>query len=148
MALLDTIDKDLTSALKAGDRNKATVLRGLKSDLKYKKIDKGGDLSEEDILAVLSTAAKKRRESIDQFRAGNRNDLADKEQSELNIISAYLPQQLSEEKLTALISETITETGAQSPADLGKVMKAVMPKLRGQADGKLVNQIAAKLLAK
>lgn len=148
MSLLDTIDKDLTSALKAGDRHRATVLRGLKSDLKYKKIDKGGDLSDEDILAVLSTAAKKRRESIEQFSAAGRTDLSDKEQSELAIINAYLPQQLSEEQVTAAISEAIAETGAQSAADLGKVMKAVMPKLRGQADGKLVNQIAAKLLAK
>ncbi len=148
MSLLDTIDKDLTSALKAGDRFKATVLRGLKSDLKYKRIDKGGDLSDEDILAVLSTAAKKRRESIDQFSAAGRTDLSDKEQSELAIINAYLPQQLSEDQITAVISETIAETGAQSAADLGKVMKAAMPKLRGQADGKLVNQIAAKLLAK
>ncbi|HOD66397.1 MAG TPA: GatB/YqeY domain-containing protein [candidate division Zixibacteria bacterium] len=148
MSLLETIDKDLTSALKAGDRHKATVLRGLKSDLKYKKIDKGAELTHEDIIAVLSTAAKKRRESIEQFQRGNRMDLVEQEQRELDLITAYLPRQLSEDDLRTLIAEAIRETGAQSAADLGRVMKALMPKVRGQADGKLVNQLAAKMLAK
>ncbi len=147
MSLLDNIDKDLAQALKAGDKNKVTILRGLKSDLKYKRIDKGDELSDADIVDVLSSAAKRRRESIEQFRAGNRDDLADKEQSELEIINVYLPQQLSEDELEKIVADTINDIGAESPADLGKVMQAVMPKVKGQADGKMVNKLAAKKLA-
>jgi uncharacterized protein YqeY len=148
MSLLDNIDKDLAQALKSGDRKKVTVLRGLKSDMKYRRIEKREELTDSDAIDVLSSAAKRRRESIEQYRAGNRDDLADQEQYELEIINSYLPEQFSEEKLRAIVSETISEVGAQSPADLGKVMKAVMPKVKGQADGKQVNRVAGELLGK
>jgi len=147
MGLLTRIDKDLIMALKGGDRFKVTVLRGLKSDIKYYQIDKGEDVTDEDIVVVLSGAAKKRRDSIEQFRAGNRSDLVDKESAELHIIEEYLPEQLSEEKLRDLITAAIAETGADSPAKLGLVMKHLMPDIKGKADGKLVNRLVRELLA-
>lgn len=148
MSLLDNIDKHLAEALKSGDKLKATVLRGLKSDLKYRRIDKGQELTDSDITEVLASAAKKRRESIEAYEKGGREDLVRKERQELEIIQAYLPQQLSEEELRSIISEAISEAGAESPADIGKVMKAVMPRVKGKADGKQVNRLAAELLAK
>ena len=138
----------MIEALKAGEKAKVTVLRGLKSDLKYKLIDKGEELTDDEIIAVLSTAAKRRRESIEQFRQGNRDDLADKEQSELKIIEQYLPEQMDEEKIRRIVAEAIEETGADSPQKIGLVMKAVMPKVKGKADGKVVNRLVAELLAK
>jgi uncharacterized protein YqeY len=148
MSLFEKIDQDMKQALKARDKERLSVLRGLKSDLKYRQIDKGDELSEEDAIAVLSSAAKRRRESIDEFRKGGREDLVRKERFELEVITTYLPQQLSEEKLREIIREAIAETGADSPQKLGLVMKIVMPKIKGQADGKLVNKLAMDMLAK
>ncbi len=148
MSLLEDIDRHLIEALKAGDKLRVTVLRGLKSDLKYRRIDKGNDLTDADIIEVLSSAAKKRREAIEQFTAGKRQDLADKEQAELEIITTYLPRQMSEDELRVLIADAITESGAASPAQLGLVMKVLMPRVKGKADGKLVNKLAAEMLAK
>jgi uncharacterized protein YqeY len=146
--IIERIDQDLKEALKAGDRAKATVLRGLKSDLKYKQIDARADLTEAMVIDTLSSAAKKRRESIEQYGQGGRQDLVDKETSELKIIEDYLPQQLSEDELRTLVSEAIDEAGAQSPKDMGKVMKVLMPKVKGRADGKLVNRLVSEILAK
>jgi uncharacterized protein YqeY len=149
MSLFERIDQDMKQALKAGDKERLSVLRGLKSDLKYRQIDKKGEeLSEEDAIAVLSSAAKRRRESIDEFKKGEREDLVRKEKFELDVITSYLPEQLSEEKLREIIREAIAETGADSPQKLGLVMKIVMPKIKGQADGKLVNKLAMDMLAK
>ncbi len=148
MSLLDRIDSNLITALKSGEKEKTTVLRGLKSELKYKLIDKGDDLTKEEIIAVLSSAAKKRRESIEQFRAAERNDLANKEQRELEIITEYLPQQLTEEELRPMVTEAIAESGADSPQKIGLVMKILMPKTKGRADGKLVNRLVNEALSK
>jgi len=147
MSLLNRIDEDIIKALKGGDRLKATVLRGLKSDFKYKQIDKRADLSEDDLIVVLSSAAKKHRDSIEQFAAGNRADLVEKETAELAIITGYLPDQLPEEQLRELIVAAIKETGADSPAKAGLVMKALMPKLKGKADGKLVSKLVSEFLS-
>jgi len=147
MSLIKKIDEDLIKALKGGDKSKVTLLRGLKSDIKYKRIDKGDDLTDEDVLAVLSGAAKKRRDSIEQFRNGNRMDLVEKESAELEIIQGYLPDQLSEEKLREFIRESIEATQADSPAKLGLVMKNLMPKIKGKANGKLVNQLVSRMLS-
>lgn len=147
MSLIDRIEKDIITALKAGDKVKTTVLRGLKSDLNYRRIDKGDDLSDDDITTVLATAAKKRRESIEQFHSGGRDDLAAKEKQELSIIEPYLPEQIGEEELRKIIADAIEESSAESPAQIGLIMKAVMPKLKGRADGKLVNRLAASALA-
>jgi len=147
MSLLQNIDKNVAEALKAGDKLTVTVLRGLKSDLKYRRIEKRDELTDDDIMAVLTHAAKQRRDSIEQFAAGGREDLVAKERAELEIIQAYLPQQLSEDELREIISAAIAETGAASPAQLGLVMKVVMPKVKGVADGKLINKLATELLA-
>ncbi|MDF1544167.1 MAG: GatB/YqeY domain-containing protein [bacterium] len=148
MSLLDKIDNDLITALKNGEKEKSTVLRGLKSELKYKLIDKKDDLSPEEIMAVLSSAAKKRRESIEQFRTAERTDLADKEQRELDVIVAYLPQQLTEEELRPMVAEAIAESGIDSPKKIGLVMKVLMPRTKGRADGKLVNRLVNEALSK
>jgi uncharacterized protein YqeY len=105
-------------------------------------------MSDAEIIGVLTSAAKKRKESIEQYRAAGRVDLANQEESELGIINAYLPEQLSEEKLRQIITETIAESGATSPKQMGLVMKALLPKIKGMADGKLVSQLVNELLAK
>lgn len=147
MSLLKQIEKDLIEALKAGDKLKVSVLRGLKSDIKYREIALGSSLKDEEVLSVLDSAAKKRRESIEQFSNGGRQELADKETSELNMISAYLPQQLGEEELKEIIRATIDEAGAASLEQIGLVMKVLMPKIKGKADGKLANLLAREMLA-
>ena len=148
MSLESRIDQDLKEALKAGEKTKLTVLRGLKSDIKYKRIDKGEDLTDDDVIAVLSTCVKKVRDSIEQFTRGGRDDLVKKEQFELSIIQSYLPEQLSEEKIREIVAAAIAESGADSPAKIGLVMKIVMPQLKGRADGKMVNKLAMEMLAK
>jgi len=148
MSLLKRIDEDLVKALKARDQLKTTLLRGLKSDIKYKKIEKMDELNDDEIIAVLSSAAKRRKDSIEQFRAGNRQDLVDKETAELNFITEYLPEQLTEDKLRELIQESIEATGADSPAKVGLVMKDLMPKVKGKADGKLANRLVSDMLSK
>ena len=148
MSLFEQIDKDMMKALKGGEKERLTVLRGLKSDLKYKKIEVGAELTDEQAIDALSSAAKKRRESIEQFRAGGREDLVKSEEFELEVISSYLPKQLTEDELRQMAEATIEEVGADSPKQMGLVMKALMPKLKGRADGKLVNKLISELLAK
>ncbi|MBD3401772.1 GatB/YqeY domain-containing protein [candidate division GN15 bacterium] len=148
MSLLEQIDKDLVEALKAGEKPKATVLRGLKSDIKYAEIGGKKEMSDEAILEVLASAAKKRRESIEQYRQADRSDLVNKEQYELDVIQNYLPAQLTEDELRQIVTDAVAETGADSPKDMGAVMKVVMPKVKGQADGKLVNKLVQEILAK
>jgi len=146
MSLFDKISQDLIQAQKNRDSIRLSTLRMLKSDLKYKQIEKNSPLSEEEELMVLSSAVKKHKDSIEQFKQAQRNDLVAQEEAELNIILEYLPKQLSEEELTDLITQAIQESGAVSKADLGKVMKIVMPKVRGRSDGKLVSSlVTAKL---
>jgi uncharacterized protein YqeY len=147
MTLLQRIDEDVKKALKGGEKAKLTVLRGLKSDIKYKAIDKGEDLTEDDIIVFLSSAAKKTRDSIEQFKTGHRDDLVEKETAELKIILEYLPEQLTEDKLREIIQNAITKTGADSPAKVGLVMKEVMAEAKGKADGKLVNRLAVEMLS-
>ena len=148
MSLAETIDEHLIEAMKAGDKKKVTVLRGLKSDLKYKQIETGSDLTEEHMIEVLNSAAKKRREAIEQFRQAGRDDLVEQEDLELEIITGYLPEQLGEQDLREMIQAAIEETGADSPKDIGPVMRVLMPKVKGRADGKQVNRLVAELLAK
>lgn len=148
MSIFEQVDKDMIKALKGGDKERLTVLRGLKSDLKYKKIEVGADLTDEQALETLASAAKKRRESIEQFRAGGREDLVKSEEFELEVISAYLPKQLTEEELRQMAEAAIKEVGADSPKQMGLVMKALMPRIKGRADGKLVNRLISELLAK
>ncbi|PKK82848.1 MAG: hypothetical protein CVT49_11705 [candidate division Zixibacteria bacterium HGW-Zixibacteria-1] len=147
MSLSKKIDDDLIKAMKGGEKDKVTLLRGLKSDIKYRRIENGDDLSEQDIIAVLSSAAKRRRDSIEQFRNGNRMDLVEKETFELEIIQCYLPKQLSEDELRDLITQSIAAVNADSAAKVGMVMKDLMPKVKGLADGKLISQLVSRMLS-
>lgn len=147
MSLLDTLNSDLKEALKGGNRDKADLIRNLKSDLKYREIDKKAPLTDDEMVAVLSSAAKKRREAIEQFKAGGRNDLVKRETGQLELITGYLPKQMSDEEVTKLVTEIIAELGAAGPADLGKVMKEIMPRTKGRADGSKVREIVAAQLS-
>jgi len=148
MALFEKIDHDMIEALKAGEKDRLTVLRGLKSDLKYKRIDKGDDLTDEDVISVLASAAKQRRDSIEQFAKGGRSDLVQQERFQLEVITSYPPKQLDENELREIVARAIAEVSAESPQQIGAVMKVVMPQVKGVADGKMVNKLAMEILAK
>ena len=143
--LKERILKDLTTAMKAKDTQRLQVLRSLKAKLLEKEIElrSGGhaEITEEDAIAVLTKAAKQRKESIQQFKDGNRADLAETEQTELKIIESYLPEPMSEEEIVAIIDAKIAQTGASGMQDLGKVMGPIMGQLKGKADGGLVNRL-------
>jgi len=148
MSLLQKLDDDLKTALKASNNLKVSVLRMAKAASKNKQIEKGGELTDDEVLAVLSTLSKQRRESIEQFSRGWREDLAEKERQELAILQSYLPKQLSAEEIDRIIIEVIKESSAEGTKDMGKVMRMVMPRLQGAADGKIVNQRVRDLLTK
>ncbi|VAX34290.1 Transamidase GatB domain protein [hydrothermal vent metagenome] len=147
MSILERIDSDLKVAMKSSEKIKVSTLRMVKASLKNLEIEKG-ELSDDDVIGVLSTQAKQRRESISEFEKGGRQDLADQEREELAVILGYLPEQLSEEELTGIILETIKETGASSLKDMGRLMKSLMPRVKGRADGKLVSRKVKELLGK
>ncbi|HKN19274.1 MAG TPA: GatB/YqeY domain-containing protein [Dissulfurispiraceae bacterium] len=140
------LDAELKEALKSRNELKLSVLRMLKASLKNKEIEKMGPLSDAETISVLSSMAKQRRDSIEQFAAAGRLDLAEKETRELEIVLSYLPAQLSHEELDRIIYSAISECNASSPGDMGKVMKVVAPLTKGRADGKVVNQRVKELL--
>ena len=147
MKLEETIENDLQQAMKSRDADKFRVLRMVKAALINYKIDKKKEgLSDEDMLEILQKQAKQRRESIESFEKAGRKDLADKEKKEFGILQAYLPKQLSDEEIKALAQQFISKTGAKTKADAGRVMKELMPLVKGKADGKRVNEILAALL--
>jgi hypothetical protein len=148
MSLQQRLDDDLKGAIKSSDKLKTSVLRMLKAAVKYKQIEKNRELSEEEIISVISTLSKQRRESIDLFSKGGREDLADKEKQELSIIQSYLPDQINPEELDRLIIEAIQESSAEGVKDIGQVMRLLMPRVKGSADGKVVNQRVKELLEK
>lgn len=146
MSLKDRIDQDMRVAQKSGDKNKLNVTRLLKSEIRYKEIDKQKELTDDEVVGILTSFVKRHGESIEEFKKGGREDLVLKEEEELKIIQTYLPTQLSLEELNQLITEAIIEAKAETPQDLGKVMKVLMPKVKGRADGKRVNAlVVAKL---
>lgn len=147
MPIVENIEKDLVAALKAQQALKLSVLRMIKAALMNKKVELGKPVDDTEALAVLRTLAKQRRESVEAFRKGGRNDLADQEEAEIKIVEAYLPAAASDEEIDAAVAAALTETGAATAKDLGKAMKAAMAKLAGKnADGKRVNEkVRAKL---
>jgi uncharacterized protein YqeY len=147
MSVLEQIDNDFKEALKSQNSEMVSVLRMLKSAFKNTQIEKGHELSDQETIAVLEKQAKQRQDSIAQYKSGNREDLAAKEQSELDVISKYLPEKMSEEELRGLVAEIITELGASSMQDMGKVMKAVLEKANGKADGSMVSAIVKEKLS-
>lgn len=151
MSLYENIISDLRTAMKQGDKDRLRVLRSLKTKMLEKEISerKGGEasLDDEQVTQVLMKAAKQRKESIEQFEQGGREDLAEKERQELEIIEGYLPEMLSEGEIREVVQKKIDETGADSMADMGKVMAAVMPQLKGKAEGALVSKVVKQELS-
>jgi uncharacterized protein YqeY len=145
-SLLEKLTRDMKDALRSGEKERLSVIRLLRAQLKDEAIRQGRELNGDEELTVLSTAAKMRRESIDKFTQGKRMDLVEKEQAELEIINSYLPEPISEGDLSALIDQTLQELGAQGPGDLGRVMKTVMPRIRGRAQGGQVNALVREKL--
>lgn len=142
---------DLKQAMLAKDENKTSVLRMVISALGYYEIQKGGagyEATDEDVLDVINKEAKKQRDSIEQFTNAGRAELAEKEKKELAVLEAYLPEQMGEDEIRKLVAEAISETGASTPADMGKVMGALMPKTKGKANGGMVSRIVREELAK
>lgn len=136
----------MKQAMRAKDKESLQVIRMLKASIQNEQIKKGQDLNEEEELTVLSREMKQRRDSLTEFEKADRTDLADKVKKEIVIVENYLPAQLSEEEIRAIVQEAITKTGATSPKEFGKVMGAVMPKVKGKADGNQVNAIVKELL--
>jgi len=147
MSLKDRVLQDMKEAMKARDQLRLSTLRLLVSEIKNKEIDAKGELKDEDILALIQKAVKQRQDSIAQYEKGGRQDLAEKEKAEMEILKAYLPEELSKEAILEVIDQAIAATGASSPKEMGKVMREVMPKVKGRADGKLVNELVRKRLA-
>ena len=147
MTLVEQVEKDLVAAMKAREELRLSVLRMMKTALKLKQTESGRPLADAEALAVLRTLVKQRHESAEQFRKGGREDRAEKEEAEIKIVEGYLPAAATEDEIDAAVAAAIVETGAATPKDLGKVMKAAMVKLTGKSvDGKRVNEIArAKL---
>ncbi len=152
MSLRQRIEDDIRTALKAGDKQRLSCLRMVKSKVQEKHVELRGtegreaELSDEDVTNVVSAYAKQRRDSIESYEQGGRKDLAANERAELEILTAYLPQQMSEDEVSAIVDDAVRESGASEPKDMGAVMKLVMPKVKGRADGKLVNRIVQSRL--
>jgi uncharacterized protein YqeY len=147
MALKDRLDQDLKAAMREKEPLRLGTIRMLKSAIKYREIELMKPLDDAGVLAVIATEVKRRRDSVEQYRAGNRADLADKEDAEIRILQGYLPQQLGEDELRAKVDEAIAKTGAQGPKDMGAVMKALLPDVQGRAEGKAVSDLVKARLS-
>lgn len=146
MPIKERMQDDLKTAMKSGDTRRREILRLLMSVFKQAEVDRRVTLSDEDIIDLLGSEAKKRRESIEEMTRAGRSDLAAQEQYELDVIESYLPEQLGRDEIERIVDEVIAETGASGPRDIGRVMGAVMPRVRGQADGKLVSDVVRQRL--
>ena len=147
MTLLDQIHADLKEAMRARDSVRLGALRLILTAVKNKEKEVKRKVEEKEVLQIISNQIKQRKDSIEQYKKGGRKDLVEKEEQELKILQAYMPEQLSEEELKKLVEETIKEVGATTVKDLGKVMKAIMPEVAGRADGKEVNQLVRTYLS-
>jgi hypothetical protein len=145
--LVERLERAVVEAMKARDALRTSALRMVRAALKNRAIDKRAPLDDGDALQVLGTLAKQRRESIEQFTAGGRQDLAEKEEAELRILQEFLPEEMGEDEVRRAVEAAVSETGAAGPRDMGKVMAALMGRLKGRADGKLVNQLVRERLA-
>jgi uncharacterized protein YqeY len=147
MALKDRLDQDMKAAMREKAQLKLDTIRMLKSAIKYREIELMKPLDDAGVIAVASTEIKRRRDSVEQYRAGNRQDLADKELKEIEFLQAYLPQQLTEAEIRAKVDEAVKAVGAQGMKDMGAVMKALMPEVQGRADGKVVSELVKARLS-
>jgi uncharacterized protein YqeY len=147
MPLVDEVTKAIAAAMRAKDHVRLDALRMLKASLVNREVEKVRALDEAESLQVVASLIKQRRESIEQFKAGGRQDLADKEAAEIEVLQAYLPAAAGAGEVERAVDQAIAESGASSPRDLGRVMKLVMPRLAGkQVDGKVVNELARRKL--
>ena len=146
MGLKDDLSANVVRALKAKDKETVSTLRFFLSAVKNKEKDLRREIRDDEVQAVALAQVKQRQDSIEQFENGGRQDLADKERAELEILKDYIPEQLSEDALRNIVKAAITETGAETMKDMGKLMKAVMAKAKGKADGKAVSAIVKELL--
>lgn len=146
MSLKEVLQQDLKSAMKEKDAIKKNVVTMIRAAILQVEKDKKVELDDEGVIEVIARGVKQRKDSIPEFEKGNRPDLVENIKREVDILMGYLPQQLNEDELQRIISDTIFEIGAQSAKDMGKVMNALMPKIKGRADGKLVNTIVKQLL--
>jgi uncharacterized protein YqeY len=147
MPLVEKISQDLIKAIKSKEDFRLSCLRMLKSALKNEQVAKGHALKDEEAQAVIQSMIRKGQDAASEFRAGNRESMALKEEREVQILYEYLPRQMGPEEIEAVLKEVISEASAQGPKDLGKVMKAAMPRIAGRAQGKEVNDIARRLLS-
>lgn len=142
MTLAERVQKELTEAMKAKDEQRLGVLRMLKTALHNRRIEKGSALDDTEAMTVVKSLIKQRREAAEEYRKGNRADRAQAEEKEITLLEVYLPAAVGEDEIKAAVEEAVTETGAATPKDIGKVMKAVMARFAGQnVDGKQVNQL-------
>lgn len=146
MSLVEKLLEDMKLAMKSKDALKLLTIRVLRSSVSYARINKGEELTDDEVLEVLSREAKRRREAIEAAVSAERSDIADKEKAELDIISEYLPKQFDESEIEAIAREVVAEVGVTDLKDRGKVMGPLMQRLRGRADGKMAGQVVEKIL--
>ena len=147
MPTLEQFSKELLVAMKSKDPVRVSTLRMLVSAIRYKEVEKKKTLAEGDVLEVIQSEAKRRKESIEEYTKANRADLASKEEAEFNVLKAYLPQPLSEAELKTLVQSAVASTGAKAPQDMGRVMSVIMPQIKGRADGKVAQALVQQALA-
>ncbi len=147
MALKERLDQDMKQAMREKAQLRLDTIRMLKSAIKYREIELMKPLDDAGIEGVIATEIKRRRDSVEQYKAGNRMDLADKEAAEIVFLQAYLPQQLTEAEVRAKVDEAVKKVGAQGPKDMGAVMKALLPEVQGRAEGKLVSELVKARLS-
>ncbi|USB34449.1 GatB/YqeY domain-containing protein [Paenibacillus sp. YPG26] len=146
MNLSERLNEDMKQAMRSKDKFKLSTIRMVRATIKNLEIDLKRTLDDNEVLDILSREIKQRKDALQEFQKAGRDDLAAPLAEEIKIIAEYLPEQLSEEEIKVIVQQTIQETGASSKADIGKVMSALMPKVKGLADGKLVNQAVQQLL--
>jgi uncharacterized protein YqeY len=147
MSLLELLNSDMKQAMRDKEKKKLSVIRLVKSALQNEGIQLGRELTDDESLTVLTRELKQRKDSLHEFNKAGRDDLSEQVQEEITILAKYMPEQLSEEEVRRIVSETIAEVGASSKADMGKVMAAVMPKVKGKAEGSLINKLVQEGLS-
>jgi uncharacterized protein YqeY len=147
MSLEEKLVEEMKQAMKSNDKLRLSTIRMIRSALKNKEIELRKKLEDEEVIKVIQVMVRKGEESVEQFQTGGRVDLVEKEKKEIEILKSFLPQPLSQEELLKIIDQSIQETQASSPKDIGKVMKSIMPKIGGKADGKLINQLVKERLS-
>lgn len=145
--LFKKLQEDMKNAMKSGEKEKLSTIRMLISELKKVQIDAKKELTDEDVISILQKYLKQRKEAYSQYISAGRNDLAEKEQFEMSVVQSYLPKPLSEEELSQIIQQVIEEVGASSIKDMGKVVKTVMEKVKGRAEGSIVSQLVKEKLS-